>query len=299
MSLNQQKPAQFSRQDVDLKTGRNDMASISPQEYDAFRLFLEEASGIVLGDNKHYLVISRLTRLMMDISIHSFSDLLIKLKANSKLRQQILDAMTTNETSWFRDSYPYDILRESLLPEMAKRKQSRIKIWSAACSTGQEPYSISMVVSEFLSAKPGILQSKQIEIIGTDISNTVLEQAKQGTYDDSMAGRGLSEERKKRFFQKNDRLWHVNDEIKNRISFREINLMQSYTLLGKFDIIYCRNVLIYFSQDMKKDIMRRMAQTLNPEGYLILGGSESISGYSEEFDLVRWQGGVVYKLKNR
>lgn len=280
-------------------------SSIAPAEFKAFRDFLESNSGIVLSDNKTYLVTSRLTRLMDELCIQGFGDLMQKLNTDARLRKLILDAMTTNETSWFRDSYPYDILREQLLPEFVRNRVPRIKLWSAACSTGQEPYSISMIVAEYLAANPGVFSTDKIDITATDLSGRVLEQAKKGIYDDSGLSRGLSAERKQRFFKQQDKHqektqlnhWHINEDIKRRISFRELNLMQSYSLLGKFDIIFCRNVLIYFSPELKKDIISRMVQALNKDGYLILGGSESISGYSEAFELVRWKAGVVYRLK--
>jgi chemotaxis protein methyltransferase CheR len=272
-------------------------STISLEEYNAFRSFLERASGIVLGENKHYLVTSRLSRLMLEFSIKSFSELMSNIEADRLLRQHIMDAMTTNETSWFRDIYPYEILKEKLLPDLAQRKLKRIKIWSTACSSGQEPYSMSMVVSEYLTQRPGSLPVDGFEIIGTDISSTIMQQAKLGCYDGMSIARGLSEERQKRFFRQNNNSWHVIDEIKDRVTFREMNLMQNYTLMGKYDIIFCRNVLIYFSTELKKDIMRRLAQALNPGGILILGGSESISGYSDDFELLRWKSGVVYILK--
>ena len=272
--------------------------SMSPEEYNAFRDFLESSCGIVLGDNKSYLVTSRLTRLMEELHLTSFGDLIKKLAADTRLRKRIMDAMTTNETSWFRDTYPYEILREQLLPELVKKRVPRIKIWSAACSTGQEPYSISMIASEYMASNPGAMAADKIEIVGTDLSSKVLEHAKKGLYDITGLNRGLSAERKQRFFKQQDAHWQINDDIKRRISFREMNLMQNYTLLGKFDIIFCRNVLIYFSPELKRDILKRMAQALNKDGYLILGGSESISGYSESFELVRWKSGVVYRLKN-
>lgn len=272
-------------------------STITPEEYRAFREFLENASGIVLGDNKHYLVTSRLTRIMVEFSITSLAELMSRLKANQALRQRIMDAMTTNETSWFRDNYPYDILKEKLLPELADRKAKQLRIWSSACSTGQEPYSISMIIAEYLMGRPSSLFSDDVQIVGTDISRNVLQQAKTGMYDNLALNRGLSLERQKRFFKEEDSQWQVVNDIRKRISFREMNLKASYTALGKFDIIYCRNVLIYFSPELKKDIMYRMSQALKPNGYLILGGSETISGYSDEFDLVRWRSGVVYQLK--
>ena len=271
--------------------------SITSDEYQAFRGFLEQACGIVLGDNKQYLVTSRLTGIMVEFDITSFSKLMEKLLKDKMLKQRIMDAMTTNETSWFRDEYPYDILKEKILPEAATRKANNFKLWSAACSSGQEPYSISMIVSEYLSSKPGSLPNGGVQIIGTDISSSILQKARSGQYEGMSVVRGLSAERKQRFFKENGQFWEIRDEVKKRVSFREMNLMQNYALLGKFDVIFCRNVLIYFSPDLKKDIIKRMASALNPNGYLILGGSESISGYSEDFNLVRWKNGVVYTLK--
>lgn len=278
----------------------NHPVTITPEDYDDFRTFLVEVSGIVLGDNKHYLVTSRLTRLMTEFSIPTFHELMAKMKADSKLRHRIMDAMTTNETSWFRDNYPFDVLKELLLPEFAKQKLSQVKIWSAACSSGQEPYSISMATSEYLQSHPGSMSMNAVQITGTDISPSVLAQARDGIYEGVAVTRGLSEERKQRFFRKvNENNWQIADDVRKRISFREMNLMQSYAGLGKFEIIFCRNVLIYFAPELKKDIMHRMAQSLRPNGYLILGGSESISGYSDEFDLVKWKNGVIYKIKQK
>ena len=271
--------------------------NITQEEYHAFRSLLEQASGIVLGENKHYLVTSRLNGIMNEFSLSSFSQLMDQMKRDQKLRQRIMDAMTTNETSWFRDNYPYDVLKQKILPETAKRKPASLRIWSAACSTGQEPYSISMIVSEFLSSPFSGLGADCVKIVGTDISTSAMQQAKSGCYEGVSVTRGLSDERKKRFFKPNGTCWEVAGEIRDRVSFREMNLMQSYSFLGKFDVIFCRNVLIYFSQELKKDILKRMTQVLNPNGYLILGGSESISGYSDEFELVKWNSGVIYRLK--
>ena len=273
-------------------------STITTEDYQAFRLFLEEVSGIVLGDNKQYLVTSRLTKLMKEHDVHSFSALMGRIKTDSRLRNRIMDAMTTNETSWFRDVYPFDILKEKLLPELAKQRPRKVRIWSAACSTGQEPYSLSMMTQEYLQSKPGSLAADAVQIIGTDISPSVLAIAKEGVYEGVAVSRGLPQDRKSRFFRKVDKGWAVVDDIKKRVSFRELNLMQSYTLLGRFDIIYCRNVLIYFSTELKRDSRARMARSLNPRGYLVLGGSESITNYSDDFDLIRWRNGVIYQLKS-
>ncbi len=275
---------------------------LSKEQYDNFRGFLEDSCGIVLGDNKHYLVTSRLNKLTHEFSFDSLSTMLdeLKRKNDAKLKERVIDAMTTNETSWFRDNYPYELLKENLIHEVIKNnKPNRFRIWSAACSTGQEPYSISMSISEFQMKNPGML-SMPIEIVGTDISNTVLDIARRAEYDQLSASRGLPEEKKKLFFTSIDgNRWKLNDKIKSIVKFNEINLLQNYTLIGKFDLIFCRNVLIYFSADLKSDILNRMAQILNPGGFLILGGSESPTGYSRAFEMTRFPQGVVYRLKDK
>lgn len=268
---------------------------IASNEYDVFRRYLEDACGIVLGDNKHYLVTSRLKRVTEEFSFDSLSDMMTKLVNGNdqKLREKVIDAMTTNETMWFRDVYPFEILKNELLPELSEKKQP-IRIWSAASSTGQEAYSISMAISEFQLKNPGRLTSA-IEIIGTDISQTVVNKAKLGQYDELSVVRGLSTERRDKFFSKKDELWAINPNIMQRTRFKALNLLNNYSLLGKFDIIFCRNVLIYFSSDMKKDILERMAQTLKPGGTLILGGSESPTGYTRAYVMHRYPDGVVYR----
>lgn len=273
---------------------------LSKNQYDDFRHFLEKSCGIVLGDNKHYLVTSRLNRLTQEFSFATLGALLDALKHSNdnRLKERVVDAMTTNETSWFRDNYPFELLRESLLPEQAKSRSQRLRIWSAACSSGQEPYSISMTIHEFQQKNPGKL-NQPLEIVGTDISSTVLNMAKQASYDELSLSRGISEQRRSQFFTKaNGNRWQLIDKLRAPVRFTELNLLQSYSLLGRFDIIFCRNVLIYFSSELKTDILTRMAQVLNPGGYLILGGSESPTGYCRSFEMVRFPQGVVYRLKS-
>ncbi len=272
---------------------------ISAQEYEDFRGFLEDACGIVLGDNKHYLVTSRLSRLMREFEIDGFGTMMRQLKIggrNSSLREAIVDAMTTNETLWFRDGYPFEILKNVILPELSERRLRQLRIWSAASSSGQESYSVSMTIQEYLAGKPGALPALQ-QIIGTDISTSMLRLAEAAQYDRMALARGLSEERKQRFFVPRGEKWEVKPEIKKRCSFRELNLTASYASLGKFDIVFCRNVLIYFSSELKSDILNRIAKSLNPGGYLFLGGSESPSSYSSLYEMVRTPHGVVYRLK--
>ena len=274
--------------------------AISRQEYDAFRALLEEACGIVLGDNKHYLVASRLGRLMNEFESASISELIAKIKRepHSGLRQRVIDAMTTNETFWFRDNHPYMLLADLIFPEIAKKRPAQVKIWSAACSSGQEPYSISMIVQEYLQKRPGSLPDN-VQIIGTDISPTMLKMSREALYDNLALSRGLSPERKQKFFTQEGDMWRVNDNIRRRVQFKELNLMNSYSALGKFDIIFCRNVLIYFSTDLKRDILSRLARALVPGGYLFLGSTETLASYSDDFETIRHQGGIVYRLKDK
>lgn len=271
--------------------------AIEPQDYEDFRLFLEKSCGLVLGDNKHYLVTSRLSRLMDEFSVASVSDLLRLLKSGTRagLRARVIEAMTTNETYWFRDVFPFEILRERILPELGKRGVNPVKVWSAACSSGQEAYSVSMVVSELQQSRPGLL--KDVQIVGTDISTAIVNDARAATYDHLSVGRGLSPERRDRYFMRKDDRWQVRPEIRARASFREFNLLDSYSLLGRFDIIFCRNVLIYFSPESKRDILNRMADILNPGGYLFLGASESMASYSDAFEMQRCNPGVVYRKR--
>jgi chemotaxis protein methyltransferase CheR len=276
--------------------------TISQADYDGFRQFLEQACGIVLGDKKHYLISSRLTPLMAEFGAPTLTALLEKLKADRppSLRERVIDAMTTNETSWFRDPGVFDLLKKNILPEMSKNRTLPINLWSAACSSGQEPYSISMAVQEFLGSGIGLGRpGGEVQILATDISPSMLRQAANGRYDLAAMVRGLSEERKQRFFIPHSVAWEVRPEIKKRVRFREMNLLKSYQGLGRFDIIFCRNVLIYFSQDIKRDILTRATALLNPGGYLFLGSAESLTSHSESFEMLRFPEGIVYRLKQK
>ncbi|MDF1588126.1 MAG: protein-glutamate O-methyltransferase CheR [Gammaproteobacteria bacterium] len=271
---------------------------ISPSDYERFKLFLEQACGIILGNGKEYLIASRLTKLLRHEKIASIADLLTAIERGHprQLRDDVIDAMTTNETSWFRDRSPFEALQQVVFPEMDRDGKRQCRIWSSACSSGQEPYTISIALSEYLKTAPasGLATA---QIMATDISNTMLNQAKQAEYEEDILGRGLSPERKQLFFRQVGERWTVSDEVKRRVSFKEQNLLLNYGSLGKFDIIFCRNVLIYFSAERKTDILNRMALALNPDGYLFLGASETITGYTDVFEMVRSSHGVFYRLK--
>lgn len=272
---------------------------ITPEEYAAFCRFLEDACGIVLGDNKHYLVASRLKRLQEDLSINNISELLSHLRSDRAgvLRAKVVDAMTTNETYWFRDQQPFVMLQELILPEIFEKKPRKIRIWSAACSSGQEPYSISMTYLETVAMK--MRNPPELEIVATDISPTMVKACAAGLYDELALSRGLSSERKARFFTNEGKLWRVKKEVSAPIRFVEFNLMKSYASLAKFDVIFCRNVLIYFSSEAKMDIIKRMGESLSPHSYFFLGGAESMANYSSAFETVRHKSGHAYRLKQK
>lgn len=276
------------------------MRALSDDMYKQFSNFLEVQCGIVLGENKQYLVKSRLIPLMNQFSIVKLSDLIQQSMSfqNRALRTAVIDAMTTNETLWFRDRYPFELLVNMIYPEILAKKKN-IKLWSAASSSGQEAYSIAMTALEYQKQKATLGMS--VQIVGTDISNTMLAQCQSGTYDSLALSRGLSDERKRQFFVRvNDSAerMQVKPEVKKMTTFRNYNLLDSYVGLGKFDVIFCRNVLIYFSNEVKSRILNQFASALNPGGYLILGASESLTGLTDKFDMVRCNPGIIYKLKD-
>lgn len=270
------------------------------QYFDEFRDFLKKSCGIVLADSKQYLVTSRISRIMRDNGIDDLQQLVRTIGNNPRcgLREQIIDAMTTNETSWMRDIHPYDIMRKKVLPELMTSGFGQARIWCAACSSGQEPYSLSMVIEEFKQANMGTLK-RPIEILGTDLSKTVLAQCEKAEYDSLAIVRGLSEDRKRRFFTPINAgtTWKVKDEVKSRVKFKHFNLLDNFGLLGKFDIVFCRNVLIYFSSEQKSDILRRIHASLKPGGYLFLGASESLNDTQHLFEMVHCSPGIIYRAK--
>lgn len=270
------------------------------KDFQVFREFLEKACGIVLGDNKQYLVASRLNRLLEQHQIKSLGELVSRIQSQPRagLREAVVDAMTTNETLWFRDVYPFEVLKNRLIPEFIKENPGqRLRIWSAACSSGQEPYSLSMSIDEFDRANLGQLRGGA-QIVATDLSGGILAAAKAAEYDSLSVARGLSSDRLARFFdQTTTGRWTVKQPIRSRVEFRALNLLDSYAMLGKFDIVFCRNVLIYFSADLKKDILKRIHATLKPGGYLMLGASEALNGLPELYQMVQCSPGIVYQAK--
>lgn len=269
-------------------------------EFQEFRDYLQEIAGIDLGDNKQYLVATRLRKVLADNGFRSLSELTgqIKRPANRQIRQQVIDVMTTNETFWFRDKYPFDYLKSTVLPEICKDSPGgKVRIWSAACSSGQEPFSLSMTADECMRENFSV-RNLDVEIVATDVSSVILDQAKSGLYDRLSISRGLSNERLKLYFEKaHGEYWRAKPSVVKRISFRPLNLQENFITLGKFDVIFCRNVLIYFSTDLKRNILKRLHASLRPGGALFLGSSEGLSGASDYFDMVHCNPGVMYRAK--
>jgi len=274
---------------------------ISGDEFELLRGYIEEQCGIALGDEKAYLIETRLTKLMIENGCENFGAFyrLIKKDPRSGLRDNIVDAMTTNETLWFRDNHPFAILEQKLLPPLAEElragKRSRVRIWSAASSTGQELYSIAIAIQEYCRAHPGV-KPEQFELLGTDISPSALFIATAGRYDPIAMKRGLPDSLRDRYFKQDGRVWVLDESIRKMTAYKKFNLQDSPVVLGVFDIVFLRYVAIYFSDNLKRQIFSNIARVLTPAGHLIIGAVESLRGYSDAFELVTHGGGSYYKL---
>jgi len=250
---------------------------ITLKEYSDFQDFLRRSCGIEIGENKQYLVKNRLSGVLREFNLGSYSELVSHLEANSvfsnRLKSKVIDAMTTNETFWFRDDSQFLALKNEVLPEFFLKRQGTVKIWSAACSSGQEPYTMSMCVEEMTRSKGSPLN---VQIVGTDISETILNEARTAIYSDMAISRGLDSNVSALYFQKVEAGHQLKSEIARRVRFQQLNLLQSFSGIGRFDVIFCRNVLIYFSDEVKRDILRRLVDALEPGGYLFLSSTESV-----------------------
>ena len=271
----------------------------SDAQYHEFRLFLQQACGIDLGQGKEYLVATRVRRILAQEHIANVTTLLTMLRNPTQraLRQEVVDAMTTNETLWFRDGYPFDYLKRTVFPEYIKERRYFLRIWSAACSSGQEPYSLNMTVHEFNRARAGEL-ALRAQIDATDISTEILASAKSGIYDRLSIGRGLSQDRLQLYFSStNDGRWQIKPNIKEAINFRSLNLQSDSFGVSTYDLIFCRNVLIYFNAELKQKILKRIYTVLAPGGLLFMGASESVNGAEELFDVINCQPGIAYRKR--
>ncbi len=264
--------------------------------------YIKEICGIHLDESKGYLVETRLGSLLSEAGAANFSELFYKVRADtsSRLRGRIIEAITTNETSFFRDTSPFELLRHKLIPDLIDRRnrsslRAPIRIWSAACSTGQEAYSTAIVIKELL----GDLARYDIRILGTDISNKVVAQASYGEYNRLELERGLPPDSIARHFTASGDRWKVRDEIRAMASFRTMNLLEPFSFPSPFDIIFCRNVAIYFTEADKIRLFRNLARYLARDGYLIIGSTESISGLCPELEPKRYLRSVFYQWREQ
>jgi chemotaxis protein methyltransferase CheR len=255
---------------------------VTPLDYEYLRKLLKERSGLDLSSDKQYLVESRLVPLAHRYGHSGISELVARMKGGGEaLIAEVVEAMTTNETFFFRDKIPFDHLRETVLPALLQSRAARrsIRIWSAASSTGQEPYSIAMVLKE----QAQLLAGWRVEIVATDLSLEVLEKSKSGIYSQFEVQRGLPIQLLVKYFTQTGELWQINSDVRGMVQHRQLNLLQNFSHLGKFDMIFCRNVLIYFDQETKIDIFERLNQVLEADGMLLLGAAESVVGITDAF----------------
>lgn len=277
---------------------------LNDQEFVLFRNYIAEQCGIELGDDKAYLIESRLSRLLVENNLDSFEALYHHIYAHQdrQMAERVIDAITTNETLWFRDRGPWVLLEKQLLPryiEMLRRGERKtIRIWSAACSTGQEPYSIAMLIDRYLTSRKILdVSLKDFEILATDISGTVLQIAMNARYDQISIMRGLDRSYLDQYFTQTGRTWTLHESISGSIKFRQFNLQDSFILLAGFELIFMRNVLIYFSDRLKREIIEKVSRSLLPGGCMITGAAEILNGYNEYFEQQDWEESILYQVK--
>ncbi len=278
------------------------MKKITPDELKIISRYIYDISGIHLDQSKAYLVETRLKHLMTETGSLSYHELYHKAKSDTTrtLEKKIINAICTQETMFFRDNSPFELLRTRILPELTARKlkqpsffPANIRIWSAGCSTGQEIYSIAIVLKEFL-INP---MKFNIRLLGTDISDSAISDAVSGEYSQIVVERGLPKDKLDKYFKQSGQKWKVRDDIRAMCTFRRHNLMDSFNSLGSFDIVFCRNVAIYFHHNDKAMLFDKLADILEPCGYLIIGSSESVSGISSRFEPVTHSNMIFYQLK--
>jgi chemotaxis protein methyltransferase CheR len=255
---------------------------VTPPDYEYLRKLLKDHSGLDLSADKQYLIESRLLPLSRKCGISGIGELVQKMKGgSSSIIAQVVEAMTTNETFFFRDKVPFEHFRDTIMPELLKARAGRrsIRIWCAAGSTGQEPYSLAMSLKEM----GAVLAGWRIEIIATDLSQEVLEKSKSGVYSQFEVQRGLPIQLLVKYFKQNGELWQISPELRGMVQHRQLNLLHDFSQLGTFDVIFCRNVLIYFDQDTKINIFGRLVKAMEGDGFLVLGAAETVVGLTDVF----------------
>lgn len=275
------------------------MIKLLPDEHKLVAQYIYSICAVTLDASKSYLIEGRLGSLVEETGCGSFSTLVQRAKADSSraLRRRMIDAITTNETLFFRDMAPFDLLRHKLVPELIDRRarsgSARIRIWSAACSTGQEIYSIAILLKEML----GDTDRYGVRLIGTDISDQAVTQASRGFYNETEISRGLSEPLRDKYFVQVKNGWQIRDEIRAMVSFKHLNLMDDLSPMGKFDVVFCRNVAIYFTEPDRISLFRRLERALEPNGSLVVGSMESLSAICPQFESKRHMRSVFYQVR--
>jgi chemotaxis protein methyltransferase CheR len=255
---------------------------MTPLDYEYLQKILKERSGLVLSADKKYLLESRLMPLARKAGVAGISEIVQKMRTGAEaMIADVVEAMTTNETFFFRDKTPFDHFQKTVIPDLIKARASKrsLRIWCAAGSTGQEPYSLAMILKDFGAA----LSGWRLEIIATDLSPEVLEKSRTGVYTQFEVQRGLPIQSLVKYFTQTGTAWQLNAEVRALVQFRQFNLLQDYAHLGKFDVIFCRNVLIYFDQATKTDIFGRLAKVSEPDGCLFLGAAETVIGLTDSY----------------
>lgn len=270
---------------------------MTPQQFEYLQTMLKERSGLVLGNDKRYLIESRLGPVAKKNNIGDIGKLIETLKrpGQEALRRDVTEAMTVNESFFFRDKVPFKNFEEVMIPHFreARRTQRKLRIWSAAASTGQEAYSLSICTKEQSDKMAGW----NIEITGTDLSSEVLEKAKSGLYSQFEVQRGIPAPLLVKYFKQSGTMWQIDSALKAMVKFRTFNLLDEFRALGTFDVVFCRNVLIYFDTKTKANILERISKQLAPDGYLVLGAAETIVGLTTSFKPVADRRGL-YQLSS-
>lgn len=265
---------------------------MKPEDFELLSNILKERSGLVLSEDKIYLLESRLTPIARQRGLENLEDLVSQIRMHRKedMLNEITEAMTTNESFFFRDNTPFDLFKETVLPELlvSRAHSKRIRIWCAAASTGQEPYSLGIILKEMQDK----LQGWNFEIVGTDISQQVLDKAKAGIYSQFEVQRGMPIKLLMKYFMQAGEMWQISEEIRKMVSYRPFNLLNSLASMGTFDVIFCRNVLIYFDQETKSQVLDRLRNQIAGDGTLFLGSAETVLGLTDKFKPVSGKRGL-------
>jgi chemotaxis protein methyltransferase CheR len=275
------------------------MIKLLPEELKPLAQYIYSVCAVSLDESKSYLIEGRLGPLLEQAGCSSYGAFLQRARgdASRDLERRVIDAITTNETLFFRDTAPFDLLRYKIVPDLIDRRahtgRSSLRIWSAACSTGQEIYSIAMLLKEML----GDTDRYGVRLLGTDISNDAVARASRGLFTPIEITRGLADPLRQKYFVQGPKGWQIRDELRAMVSFKRMNLMDNFSALGRFDIVFCRNVAIYFNDRDRASLFSRIQHVLEPNGYLLVGAMESLSGVCPQFEAKRHLRSVFYQVK--